>query len=214
MNKEPAKKPAPAHWLAIAKQINSIAQSGLAFTNDKFDKERYLQLLDLSINIINKITEIDNSKLQFVFNRDIGYQTPKVGVRAVVVEDSKILLVKEKMDGKWTLPGGYADTGMTPSEIVINEVKEESGFDVRATRILGFIDYNKHQDRPFPFDIYVLYMQCEIISGEAMAGLETSEVGFFSINELPELSIRRVTRGQLVQMYQMAVSEHIQPVFD
>lgn len=204
----------PAHWLAIAKQINSIAQSGLAFTNDKFDKERYLQLLDLSINIINKITEIDNSKLQFVFNRDIGYQTPKVGVRAVVVEDSKILLVKEKMDGKWTLPGGYADTGMTPSEIVINEVKEESGFDVKATRILGFIDYNKHQARPFPFDIYQLFMQCEIIGGTAIPGLETSQVAFFDINGLPELSERRVTRGQLVQMYQMAVSEHIQPVFD
>ncbi|MDF1550973.1 MAG: NUDIX hydrolase [Bacteroidales bacterium] len=204
----------PAHWLAIAKQINSIAQSGLAFTKDKFDKERYEQLLDLSINIINKITEIDNSKLQFVFNRDVGYQTPKVGVRAVVIKDSKILLVKEKMDGKWTLPGGYADTGMTPSEIVVNEVKEESGFDVEATRILGFIDYNKHQQRPFPFDIYQLFMQCEIIGGAAIPGLETSQVAFFDIDELPELSERRVTRGQLVQMYQMAVSEHIQPVFD
>jgi len=202
------------HWLSVAKKINSIAQCGLAFTNDKFDKERYEELLELSISILNNITEIDSSKLQFVFNRDIGYQTPKVGVRAVVIKEQKILLVREKMDGKWTIPGGYADVGMTPSEIVINEVKEESGFDVKPSRILGFIDYNKHQERPFPFDIFQLFMQCEIVGGTALPGIETSDVGFFHIDNLPELSVRRVTYNQLVQMYRLAVSENVVPVFD
>lgn len=202
------------HWLGIAKKINSIAQCGLAFTSDKFDKERYEELLELSISILNNITEIDSSKLQFVFNRDIGYQTPKVGVRAVVLKEQKILLVKEKMDGKWTIPGGYADVGMTPSEIVVNEVKEESGFDVKPVRILGFIDYNKHQERPFPFDIFQLFMQCEIVGGVALPGLETSDVGFFRIDNLPELSVRRVTYNQLVQMYHLALSENVVPVFD
>jgi len=204
----------PKHWIEIAKKINSIAQTGLTFTKDTFDKERYSELLDLSITIMNHITEIDTRKLDFVFNRDIGYQTPKVGIRAVVFRDDKILLVKEKMDGKWSLPGGYADTGMLPSEIAVNEVKEESGFDVRPTRILGIIDYNKHQDRPFPFDIYQLFMECEITGGQAQTGIETSDVGFFDINELPELSERRVTREQILQMYELYRNKELKPVFD
>jgi len=204
----------PKHWLDVAKQINSIAQTGLAFTKDKFDKERYEELLNLSLHILNSITNVDSKKLEFIFNRDIGYQTPKVGVRVVVIKDNKLLLVKEKMDEKWCLPGGYADLGMTPSEIAINEVKEESGFEVEPVRILGFIDYNKHQKRPFPFDIYQLFMECKIVGGEATPGLETSEVDFFSIEDLPELSVRRVTKEQIILMHKLATSENLEPVFD
>ncbi len=204
----------PDHWLTIAKKINSIAQSGLTFTKDKFDKERYTELLDLSILILKHITDIDTKKLDFVFNRDIGYQTPKVGIRAVVFRDDKILLVKERMDDKWCIPGGYADTGMTPSEIAISEVKEESGFDVMPKRILGLIDYNKHQSRPFPFDIYQLFMECEIIGGVATTGIETSDVGFFSMDNLPELSLRRVTKEQLLKMYELYKNKELEPIFD
>ncbi len=207
-------KDIPKHWLEIAKKINSIAHTGLTFTKDKFDKERYEDLLDLSMVILNNITAIDFSKLDFVFNRDIGYQTPKVGIRAVVMQEDKILLVKEKMDNKWSLPGGYADTGMLPSEIAVNEVKEESGFDVKPTRILGLIDYNKHQKRPFPFDIYQLFMECEIIGGEAKTGIETSDVQFFSIDNLPELSERRVTAKQILKMYELYKNKNLAPIFD
>jgi ADP-ribose pyrophosphatase YjhB (NUDIX family) len=207
-------KEIPKHWLEIAKKINSIAQSGLTFTKDKFDRERYTELLDLSIQILNHITDIDTKKLDFIFNRDIGYQTPKVGIRAVVFRDNKILLVKERMDNKWCIPGGYADTGMTPSQIAITEVKEESGFDVQPKRILGLIDYNKYQERPFPFDIYQLFMECEIIGGEAKAGLETSDVGFFDINDLPELSVRRVTKEQLIKMFELYMNKQLEPIFD
>ena len=204
----------PDHWLTIAKKINSIAQSGLAFTKDKYDRERYTELQNLSIEILNHITDIDSGKLEFVFNRDIGYQTPKVGVRAIIFRDDKILLVKERMDGKWCPPGGYADTGMLPSEIAINEVKEESGFDVKPIRILGLIDYNKHQSRPFPFDIYQLFMACEITGGEATAGLETSDVGFFDMEDLPELSDRRVTKEQLLKMCELYQNGKLDPIFD
>jgi len=204
----------PDHWLTIAKKINSIAQTGLAFTKDKFDRERYNELLDLSIQILNNITKIDTKKLDFIFNREIGYQTPKVGIRAVVFQDNKILLVKERMDNKWSLPGGYADIGMTPSEIAINEVKEESGFDVRPLRILGLIDYNKHQNRPFPFDIYQIFMECEIIGGEPTIGIETSDIGFFSIDDLPELSVRRVTKEQIMKMYELHNNKELEPIFD
>lgn len=204
----------PDHWLTIAKRINSIAQSGLAFTKDQYDRERYTELLDLSIQILNHITDIDSKKLEFVFNRDIGYQTPKVGVRAVVFRDNKILLVKERMDDKWCIPGGYADTGLTPGQIAITEVKEESGFDVLPTRILGLIDYNKHQERPFPFDLYNLFMECKITGGEAKAGSETSDVRFFDINNLPELSERRVTKKQLLKMYELHNNKELEPIFD
>lgn len=207
-------KPSPDHWLTIAKKINSIAHSGLAFTKDKYDRERYTELLDLSIQILNKLTDIDAKKLEFIFNRDIGYQTPKVGVRAVVFKDDKMLMVKERMDNKWCLPGGYADTGMTPSEIIVNEVKEESGFDVKPVRILGLIDYNKHQARPFPFDLYQLFMECEIIGGKATTGIETSDVGFFAIDNLPELSVRRVTKEQVLKMFELHNNKELAPVFD
>jgi ADP-ribose pyrophosphatase YjhB (NUDIX family) len=208
------KKEIPKHWLDIAKKINSIAQTGLTFTKDKFDQERYNELLDLSLLIFNNITEIDYSKLDFIFNRDVGYQTPKVGIRAVVFNEEKILLVKEKMDNKWSLPGGYADTGMTPSEIAISEVKEESGYDVIPLRILGLIDYNKYQERPFPFDVYQLFMECKIIGGEAKTGIETSDVGFFSIDDLPELSERRVTKQQVLKMYELCKNKNLEPIFD
>lgn len=207
-------KQIPDHWLTIAKKINAIAQTGLAFTKDKFDRERYSELLNLSIQILNNITEIDSKRLDFIFNRDIGYQTPKLGVRAVVFKDEKILMVKEKMDNKWCLPGGYADIGMTPSEIIVNEVKEESGFDVKPIRILGLIDYNKHQDRPFPFDLYNLFMECEIIGGDATSGLETSDVGFFDQDNLPELSIRRVTKVQILKMFELHNDKKLEPIFD
>jgi len=207
-------KQTPDHWLTIAKKINSIAQSGLAFTKDQFDRERYHELQDLSIDIINHITEIDSGKLNFIFNRDIGYQTPKVGVRAVVFRDDKLLLVKERMDNKWCLPGGYADVGMTPSEIAVNEVKEESGYDVKPIRILGLIDYNKHQARPFPFDIYQLFMACEIIGGSPKTSIETSDVGFFSMDNLPELSVRRVTKEQILQMHELYRNKELNPIFD
>jgi ADP-ribose pyrophosphatase YjhB (NUDIX family) len=207
-------KPIPDHWLTIAKQIHSIAQTGLTFTRDEFDRERYSELLNLSISIINNITEIETSKLDFIFNREIGYQTPKVGIRAVVFQNDKILLVKERMDNLWCLPGGYADVGLTPGEIAVKEVKEESGFDVKPLRVLGLIDYNKHQSRPFPFDIYQLFMECEIVGGEAAAGLETSDVGFFGIGELPDLSVRRVTKEQILQMFELYHNKELAPIFD
>lgn len=207
-------KKEPIHWLTIVKRINSIAQTGLAFTKDKFDRERYEELLNLSIEILNNITEIDSKRLEFVFNRDIGYQTPKVSIRAVIFRNEKILLVKEKMDNRWSLPGGYADTGLTPSEIAINEVKEESGFDVKPLRILGLIDYNKHQKKPFPFDVYQLFMECEIIGGTPTAGIETSDVDFFDINYLPDLSVRRVTKDQILKMFELHKNKKLEPIFD
>ncbi len=207
-------KKIPEDWLSIAKKINAIAQSGLAFTKDNYDRERYEELRQLSVQILKNITSIDSKKLSFIFNREKGYQTPKIGIRVVIFKDDRILLVKEVMDDLWSLPGGYADVGMTPSETAIVEAKEESGFDVRVNRILGILDYNKHQNRPFPFDIYNLFMECEIVGGNPVPGMETKEVDFFSIHELPPLSTRRVTKDQILKMYELHVNKELAPVFD
>ncbi|MGO9387743.1 MAG: NUDIX hydrolase [Methanobacterium sp.] len=207
-------QPIPDHWINIAKRIHSIAKTGMAFTKDIYDQERYGELLELSIKILNNITGIDTHKLEFIYNREKGYETPKVGIRAVIIDDHKILLVKEKMDHKWCMPGGYAETGMSPSETVIKEVKEESGYVVKPTRILGLINYNKHQARPFPFDIYNIFMECVIISGSANPGIETTDVGFFDLDHLPELSVRRVTKEQIIRMHELSINKESEPIFD
>jgi len=207
-------KELPTDWLNIAKRINSIAITGLTYCRDQYDIERYNELLDLSIHVINKITDIKTDKLEFIFNRELGYQTPKIGVRAVIFLKGKLLFVREKMDGKWTLPGGFADMGLTPSQSVIREVLEEAGFEVEIIRILGIIDYNKHQARPFPFDIYNLFIECRITGGEAIPGPETSEVGFFGEDNLPELSVKRVTLQQIKMMFEFRNNKQKQPLLD
>ena len=207
-------KDLPTDWLNIAKRINSIAITGLTYCRDQYDIERYNELLDLSIHVINKITDIKTDKLEFIFNRELGYQTPKIGVRAVIFQQGKLLFVREKMDGKWTLPGGFADMGLTPSQSVIREVLEEAGFEVEIVRILGIIDYNKHQARPFPFDIYNLFIECRITGGEAIPSPETSEVGFFGEDNLPELSVKRVTLQQIKMMFEFRNNKQKQPLLD
>ncbi len=209
MNKE-----LPADWLNIAKRINSIAITGLTYCKDQYDIERYNELLDLSIHVMNKITDIKTDKLEFIFNREIGYQTPKIGVRAVIFKADEILLVKEKMDGKWSLPGGFADLGLSPSEAVIKEVKEEAGYDVEIVRILGIIDYNKHQARPLPFDIYNLFIECRIVGGEAQIGNETTDTGFFGLDNLPELSVKRVTLEQVKMLFEYKNNINKLPILD
>lgn len=207
-------KELPNDRLNIAKRINSIAITGLTYCKDQYDIERYNELLDLSIHIINKITDINTDKLHFIFNREIGYQTPKIGVRAVIFQDNKMLFVKEKMDGKWSLPGGFADMGLTPSESVIREVREESGYDVSIVRIIGLIDYNKHQARPFPFDIYQLFIECKITGGEGTPGIETSDIGFFEEGNLPELSTKRVTFEQINMLFEFPNNKTKQAIID
>ena len=206
--------PVPAHWLDIAKKINAIAQTGLAFSKDIYDRERYQELQDLSVDILNRITEIDTGRLDFIFNRDDGYQTPKLAVRVMVCRDKKILMVKEKLDGLWSMPGGYADPGLSPGEIAVKEVKEESGFDIRPLRILALLDYNKRHKRHFPFNLYNLYMAGEIMGGNAVPGVETSEVDFFDINELPPLSVNRSTKEQNLMLYALSHEPSKLPIFD
>ncbi|TKC14894.1 NUDIX hydrolase [Robertmurraya kyonggiensis] len=184
-------------WLEWAKQLQSIAQAGLTYSKDIYDIERFEQIRDMSIDILSKYTEMDQTIIKDLFANETGYATPKVDVRAVVFRENKMLMVKENMDNAWALPGGWGDIGLTPGEVVVKEVKEEAGFDVKATKLLGILDKKCHPHPPSPYHVYKIFIQCEIVGGQAEEGMETSAVGFFSENDLPPLSIARNTESQI-----------------
>ena len=184
-------------WLEWAKQLQSIAQTGLAYSKDVYDLERFELIRNISVDILSQQTKLDKTVIKDLFASETGYATPKVDIRAVIFKDKKILMVKENTDGKWSLPGGWGDIGLTPSEVAVKEVKEESGFNVKATKLLAVLDKKCHPHPPSPYHVYKMFIQCEIIGGQAKEGIETSEVEFFAENELPPLSIARNTKSQI-----------------
>lgn len=192
------------NWLAWAQQIQAIAQSGLTFCRDVYDIERYEQLRRLAAEMMAAGTGSDAEQIVEVFTAQTGYATPKVDVRGVVFrEDGKLLLVKERSDMRWTLPGGWCDVGETPAENVVKELYEESGFLTRAVKLLAVYDNYSHPHQPRnPFQTYKLMFRCEIVGGEATAGVETAVVDFFAEDEIPtDLSRGRVTDEQITRMF-------------
>lgn len=189
------------NWLEIARELQSIAQAGLTYTENKYDLERYAQIIQLSKNILSHHSDIGMEKLHKIFNLEKGYLTPKVDVRAVIYREEKILLVRETTDGKWSLPGGWADVGLTASEVVVKEVKEESGLEVKAEKLLAVYDKKCHPHPPELYYVYKLFFHCKEIGGELKTGIETSDMDFFAQNELPELSTNRVTKSQIELMF-------------
>ncbi|WP_174615297.1 NUDIX hydrolase [Virgibacillus ihumii] len=184
-------------WLEWAKQLQSIAQAGLTYSKDVYDLERFELIRNMSVEILSQQTDMDKTVIKNLFANETGYATPKVDIRSVVFKDNKLLMVRENADGDWSLPGGWGDIGLTPSEVAINEVKEESGFDVKATKVIGVLDKKCHPHPPSPYHVYKIFIQCEIIGGQPKKGIETSAVEFFSENELPPLSIARNTESQI-----------------
>jgi ADP-ribose pyrophosphatase YjhB (NUDIX family) len=191
-------------WLEWAKRIKAIAQNGLAYSENEFDIERYQQLQVLAAEIIEQYSNHSFEKVHNILAKEDGYATPKVDVRGVVFKNDKILLVKEKSDGKWTLPGGWADVHATPTENVVREIREESGYVTKVVRLLAVYDRSKHPHYPqYPFHFYKMFFLCEITGGSLKPGLETTDCGFFTLDDLPELSTRRITFGQIRSMFEL-----------
>jgi len=175
-------------WLRIARELRAIAQIGLTFSKDQFDRQRYTRVRELAASLI---AEGSNQSLETVLGlvgQDAGYATPKVDVRGAAFVDGRILMVREISDGKWTLPGGWADVNQTAAECVVREIAEESGFQARALKLAAVHDYQKSNRGRMLDSIYKVFFICEIIGGSARASDETSEVAFFSRSELPPLS--------------------------
>ncbi|MGD7023980.1 NUDIX hydrolase [Rossellomorea vietnamensis] len=201
-------------WLEWAQRIQSLSQAGLAFSKNAYDLERYEELRSLSIEIMSEYTNVEKEKIKNFLLHEKGYQTPKADVRGAVFEDNKILLVKEKINNKWSLPGGFCDVGLSPAENVIKEIKEESGYEVTYKKLLALLDYHKHPHPPQPFHYYKIFIQCDIIGGNPVSGLETSDVGFFEEKHLPELSQGRNTESQIHLLFEFLRNPEKETVCD
>jgi ADP-ribose pyrophosphatase YjhB (NUDIX family) len=182
--------------------LQSMAQTGLTFSKDPHDISRYQKIRAIAAEMVSDSGVNSPKEIEDIFKLESGYATPKVDVRAAVFREDQILLVRERSDGCWTLPGGWADVGDTPAESVIREVYEESGFKTRASRVLALFDRKKHGHPASLFHIYKIFFLCEIIGGNARPSDETSEVGFFGEEELPEISSQRATPGQIRTMFE------------
>ena len=201
-------------WLEWAKRIQALSQSGLAFSKDIYDIERYEELRAISAEIIAEQTGLEFQKVRELFTNETGYQTPKVDVRGVVFKDNRILMVCESLDNKWSLPGGFCDIGLSAAENVVKEIKEESGFDVKPVKLLALLDKNKHPHPSDAYHYYKIFIRCEIVGGNPTSGIETSNVQFFERTNLPVLSTNRNTESQILTMFEYLENPYKETIFD
>ncbi|NCT57894.1 MAG: NUDIX hydrolase [Legionella sp.] len=187
--------------VGMADSLFAIAQNGLLFTKDIFDKERYLQIQKIAASMLAEKSNLTSNKIIDLFSCEKGYATPKLDVRGAVFKDNKILLVKERSDQLWTLPGGWIDINESPSEAVCKEIFEESGFKTRAVKLMALFDKNKHVHPTQLPHTYKIFFICELIGGEKAASIETSEIDFFEKDNLPDLSLRRVIKTQIERAF-------------
>ena len=187
-------------WLAWAREIQSISQTGLTYSENDFDTQRYRRLMEIAAEIVENHTNLDKIPVLDNFMVQPGYATPKVGVRGAVIRDGKILLVQERSDRLWCMPGGWADVGETPSEVAAREVKEESGFSVRPYKVIGVYDANRSGTPLEFYHAYKIVFLCVLTGGEARPSNETLAVDFFSFDDLPPLSFERTNERHLEEI--------------
>ena len=207
----------PKHrWYEWATQIQATVQGTLAYSSNEFEIERCRKLEALAHEILSTYTDTEFDKVQRFFESDTSYTTPKVDVRGVVFDEvGQVLLVRERVDGKWSLPGGWADLGDSPAEAVVREIREEAGYIARATRLLGVLDRNKSTQLPRAFHIYKIFMRCEAIDRvKDFSNAETDDVGFFAFERLPELSTPRNTYEQMAAIAEFWHSPDKPPLFN
>jgi ADP-ribose pyrophosphatase YjhB (NUDIX family) len=201
-------------WLTMGRELRAIAQTGLTFSKDPFDRQRYERIRELGATLIADGAGLPGSALVELFEHDQGYATPKVDVRGAAFRDGRILMVREIGDGKWTLPGGWADVNQTPAECVVREVFEESGFTARATKLAAVYDYQTRNAPHHVDSIYKLFFLCELTGGSARASNETSDVQFFARHDLPALSLGRTNPQQIDLMFRHAEDPSLPADFD
>lgn len=188
----------PPRWLEWAREIQALSQTGYHYSENDYQRERYKRLSEIAGEIISEHTELPLNDLTTAFRAQAGYATPRVDVRGAVFQDGKLLLVRERMDGGWTMPGGWADVGDVPSEAAEREVWEEAGFRVKARKMVGVYDANRMGPLEL-FHAYKIVFLCDLISGEARPSNETTEVAFFAREEIPEPLSGERTRPRHIQ---------------
>jgi ADP-ribose pyrophosphatase YjhB (NUDIX family) len=191
-------------WLLWAREIQAIAQTGLAFTKDPYDRDRFAALQRLSTRIFAEHTTANLERIEQLFDAETGYATPKIGVRGAVFDASgRILMVRETVDeNRWTLPGGWADVNQTPAQSVVREVFEESGYVVRAVKLAAVWDRARQTQPPTAFSVVRMFFVCALEGGSPKTSLETSEVAWFAEADIPtDLSLRRTLPHHINRMF-------------
>ena len=201
-------------WLEWAREIQSLSQTGLNYASTDYETKRYRRLMEIAAEIVQTHTGLPKEPMIENFSLEPGYATPKIDVRGAVVQDGKILLVQEKMDQRWCMPGGWGDVGEAPSDMVVREVVEESGFEVKPVKIIGVYDANR-DGRPLQFfHAYKIIFLCEILSGFARPSEETLAVYFFDFDKLPPLSSIRTNERHLADVLAHYRDKNKAAVFD
>src|SRR5512144_1158554 len=185
-------------WLAWAREIEALAQTGNAYAADEYQRQRYRRLMELAAEIIAENSRLEYPALIDAFTAQIGYATPKIDVRGAVFKDGKLLLVRERADGGWTMPGGWADVGDVPSEGAEREVWEEAGFLVKTRKVIGIYDANRAKPMEL-FHAFKLVFLCDLIEGEPRPSSETSEVRFFARDKIPQILSGERTRPRHIE---------------
>ena len=189
-------------WKKWAQELQFLAQCSLAYSKDKFDRERSERIRDIACEMLSYKYDLPIEKIKMDFASEIGYQTPKVETRAAIIKDNKILLVKEQLDGKWALPGGYQDVNVSIRENVIKEASEEAGAVVQPLKVVAVLDYNRHHHVNFPLGMVKIFVLCEYINHSFNENTETLGAEFYSLDDLPELSLTRITKKQLEMCFE------------
>lgn len=201
-------------WLVWAQSLSAIAQNGLVYAHDPFDRERYEQIRTIAAEIIAAASGSGVSGAEKLISADEGYATPKVDVRGAVFSEGGILMVRERRDGLWTLPGGWADVSDSPSEAVEKEILQESGYEAKARKLAAVYDRNRHGHPPYIFHVYKLFFLCELTGGAPATSIETDGAEFFAEDKLPELSLPRVSAAQIKRMFEHYHNPELPADFD
>lgn len=200
-------------WLKWAVELQSLAQAGLTYGKEKYDKERYERIREISAEMIAYKSEISLEKVKELFCNESGYQTPKIDTRAAIIENDKILLVREN-NGKWSLPGGWVDVNVSVGDNVVKEVKEESGLDVVVDKVIAIQDRAKHNLPVYAYGVCKIFAQCSVIGGDFELNIETTEFRYFSKDDLPELATEKNTEEQVKMCFAAYYSKHWEVLLD
>lgn len=204
----------PSKWLDWARELQALGQTGLHYASNHYERRNYARIQEIAAEMVEQATGLEPCEILERFRVQPGYATVKVDVRAAVVHEGRILLVRERVDGRWALPGGWADVGETPSDMVTREVREESGYLVRPVKLLAAFDANRGGVPLEFYHAYKLIFLCELLGGEPTPSEETSEVGFFDFNELPPLSMNRTNHRHLAEVQAHLLDPTRSPAFD
>ena len=202
------------HWLQWARKLQALGQTGLTYHPDDYDTERYQTLLEMAAEMVAAHTTLAAEPVLDSYLAQQGYATPKVDVRGAVFRDGRILLVQERTDERWTMPGGWADVGESPAEMVVREVREESGFEVIPRKVVGIFEENRHTARQELYHAYKVVFLCDITGGQARGSYETSAVEFFDLDSLPPLSRMRTSQRHIDEVIAHLADEQRPAAFE